>query len=227
MANLRHLSRTIVYYALVTPVDGRIGRAASDQRRQSIIDAALECFTTDGYEPTTVSDLRRRAHVTAGSLYHYFPGGKAEIAATVHLDCLRRYQEEFLPLLAAVGDDAQAGIRVGVRHHLEWITAHPQRARFLFSDHPHEVAVASRQPLGELNAAFFGAVGRWIDRHIAAGAIRPMPKQALYGLWVGPAQHVGRLLVTDQLRLPLQDTVEVLSDGAWRALRADTSPASS
>src|SRR5918995_1616828 len=117
-------------------------RAARNQRRQSIIEAALECFTTDGYEPTTVSDLRRRAHVTAGSLYHYFPGGKAEIAATVHLDCLRRYQEEFLPVLAAAGEDPEAGIRIGVRHHLEWIIAHPRRARFLFSDHPQEVAVA-------------------------------------------------------------------------------------
>ncbi|HET6918405.1 MAG TPA: TetR/AcrR family transcriptional regulator, partial [Jiangellaceae bacterium] len=220
------LSRTIVYYEMVTVVDGRVGKAASDRRRRSIIEAALECFTTDGYEPTTVSDLRRRAHVTAGSLYHYFPGGKAEIAATVHLDCLRRYQEEFLPVLAAAGDDPEAGIRVGVRHHLEWIIAHPQRARFLFSDHPQEVAVARRESLGELNAAFFAAVGRWIDRHITAGAIRPLPKQALYALWVGPAQHVGRQLVTDQLRLPLEDTIDVLSEGAWRALRADTSPAS-
>jgi len=205
----------------VSVVDGRVGKAASDRRRQSIIEAALECFTAAGYEATTVSEVRRRAHATAGSLYHYFPGGKAEIAAAVHLDCLHRYQEEFLPVLAGVGDDAEAGVRVGVRYHLEWIVAHPQRARFLFSDHPEEVAVGLRESLTGVNSAFFAAVGEWIDRQISAGAIRPLPKQALYALWVGPAQQVGRQLVTDQLRLRVSDTIDVLGEGAWRALRAD------
>ena len=206
----------------MTRVDGRVGRLASDQRRQSIVDAALECFTHDGYEATTVSELRRRGGVTTGSLYHYFPAGKTEIAAAVHVDCLRRYQADFIPVLAAVGDDAEAGIRVGVRYHLEWIVAHPQRARFLFSDHTEDVRVAVQDSLDALNAEFFATVGQWIDRQISAGAIRPLPKQALYALWVGPAQQVGRQLVGNKLRLRLDETIDVLGDGAWRALRTES-----
>ena len=209
----------------MTHVDGRVGKSASDQRRQSIVDAALECFTNDGYEATTVSGLRQRAGVTTGSLYHYFPAGKTEIAAAVHIDCLRRYQTDFIPVLAAAGDHAEAGIRVGVRYHLEWIVAHPQRARFLFSDHTDDVRAAVQDSLHALNAEFFSAVGQWIDRQINAGAIRPLPKQALYALWVGPAQQIGRQLVGNQLRLRLEDTIEVLGDGAWRALRTENSAA--
>ena len=203
-------------------VDGRVDRAASQRRRQSIVDAALECFTKAGYEATSVTDIRRRAGATTGSMYHYFPEGKAQIAAAVHVDCLRRYQEEFLPALEAAGEDAEAGVRAGVRFHLEWITANPKRARFLFSDHPQEVDIAVEGPLGQLNAPFFAAVGRWVDRCTKDGAIRRLPKQLLYALWVGPAHHVGRMVAAGQAPTRLQSTIDVLGDGAWRSLRADT-----
>lgn len=205
-------------------VDGRAGEAASDQRRRSILEAALEVFTTVGYQATTVAAIRQRARVTTGSLYHYFPGGKPTIAAAVHVDSLRQYQTEFLPVLAAVGDDAEAGIRAGVHYHLDWIEAHPKRARFLFSDQPQEVAAAIRQSVRELNAEFFAAIGDWIDRQIDAGAIRPLPERTLYALWVGPAQQIGRQLVSSQRQLRLRDTIDALSDGAWRAMRADPTP---
>jgi AcrR family transcriptional regulator len=206
----------------VEVVDGRVDRAASERRRQSIIDAALECFTEAGYEATTVADIRRRAGVTTGSLYHYLPAGKAQIAAAVHVDCLRRYQDEFLPALAAAGADAETGVRAGVRFHLEWIMANRQRARFLFTDHPLEVDVAVRGPLDELNAPFFAAVSRWVERWISDSAIRRLPKQLLYALWVGPAHHVGRLVVAGQSsQARLQSTIDMLGDGAWRSLRAD------
>jgi AcrR family transcriptional regulator len=208
----------------VALVDGRAGEAASEQRRRSILDAALDVFTTVGYQATTVAAIRQRARVTTGSLYHYFPGGKPAIAAAVHVDSLRQYQTEFLPVLAAIGDDAEAGIRAGVHYHLDWIEAHPKHARFLFSDQPQEVGAALRKSLRVLNAEFFAAIGDWIDRQIDAGAIRPLPKRTLYALWVGPAQQIGRQLLSSQRRLRLRDTIDALSEGAWRAMRADPTP---
>src|SRR5919106_12131 len=205
----------------VTVLDGRVGKAASDRRRQSILDAALERFTTVGYGPTTVAEIRQRARVTTGSLYHYFPRGKADVAAAVHLDCLRRYQDPFLPCLDAAGGDAESGVRGAVRYHLEWIAANPWRARFLFSERPAEVRDGLRGGLAALNRDFFARVGEWLDRHVAAGALRPLPAQALYALWIGPAQQVGRQLLDGDLRGPLDDAIDILGDGAWRALRRE------
>jgi AcrR family transcriptional regulator len=205
----------------VTVLDGRVGKAASDRRRQSILDAALERFTTVGYGPTTVAEIRQRARVTTGSLYHYFPRGKADVAAAVHLDCLRRYQDPFLPCLDAAGGDAESGVRGAVRYHLEWIAANPWRARFLFSERPAEVRDGLRGGLAALNRDFFARVGEWLDRHVAAGALRPLPAQALYALWIGPAQQVGRQLLDGDLRVPLDDAIDILGDGAWRALRRE------
>lgn len=208
----------------VSLVDGRTGEAASHRRRRSILDAALECFTTVGYEGTTLTAIRQRAQVTTGSLYHYFPGGKAEIAAAAHVESLRAYQTDFLPVLVGAGDDAEAGIRAGVRYHLDWIESHPKQARFLLADHPEEVGFALRESLRDVNAEFFATIEGWIDRHIEAGAIREMPKQVLYALWIGPAQEIGRRLVTGQPRLDLAATIDELSAGAWRAVKTGRPP---
>ena len=205
---------------MTTALDGRVGKAASDRRRQSILDAALACFTTAGYGPTTVAEVRQRARVTTGSLYHYFPRGKADVAAAVYRDCLRRYQDRFLPVLDSLAGDPETGVRGAVRYHIEWIAANPRRARFLFSEGPAEVRDGLRSGLAALNRDFFARVGGWLDRHVATGAIRPLPRQALYALWIGPAQHVGRQLLDGDLRMPLDEVIDILSDGAWRALRA-------
>ena len=34
---------------------------ATDQRKQAIRQAALDCFAAQGYEKTTMADIRRRA----------------------------------------------------------------------------------------------------------------------------------------------------------------------
>src|SRR5207248_9187409 len=133
--------------------------------------AALASFTENGYDRTTVGDIRTRARATTGTLYHYFPGGKAEIAAALHVDCLRRYQEGAGSFLDGLGDDAEAGIRGGVRYHLRWIAAHPDRARFLLSDRPTEVRDAMRPAMHHLNRRLFGRLVGLLVQQKAAGRV--------------------------------------------------------
>ena len=68
-------------------------RAASSRaRREAILDAALECFSTLGYEQTTLADIRAKAGASTGSIYHHF-GSKERIAADLYLDGVRQTQE--------------------------------------------------------------------------------------------------------------------------------------
>lgn len=41
-------------------------------KRQAIVDAAMELFTTVGYETTTISDVSKKAGVAVGTVYLYF-----------------------------------------------------------------------------------------------------------------------------------------------------------
>ncbi|HHV65074.1 MAG TPA: TetR/AcrR family transcriptional regulator [Peptococcaceae bacterium] len=41
--------------------------------REKILQAAKECFLTDGFAETTIADIAERANIGVGTLYNYFP----------------------------------------------------------------------------------------------------------------------------------------------------------
>jgi TetR/AcrR family transcriptional repressor of lmrAB and yxaGH operons len=55
----------------------------SDRSRVALIESAALLFRRQGYAATGVNQILEAANVKAGSLYHHFPDGKAELAAAV------------------------------------------------------------------------------------------------------------------------------------------------
>jgi TetR/AcrR family transcriptional regulator, lmrAB and yxaGH operons repressor len=53
---------------------------AVPRHRQPIVDAAVTLFRRQGYAGTGVNDIVDASGAPKGSLYHYFPAGKASIA---------------------------------------------------------------------------------------------------------------------------------------------------
>lgn len=62
-----------------------MARIAKDpqERRNEILDAAMELFHTKGYANTAVSDIVKKVGVAQGTFYYYFKS-KEEIAAAAH-----------------------------------------------------------------------------------------------------------------------------------------------
>lgn len=54
---------------------------ARSRHRQPIVNAAVRLFRRQGYAGTGLNDIVDESGAPKGSLYHYFPGGKASIAA--------------------------------------------------------------------------------------------------------------------------------------------------
>lgn len=52
--------------------------ALEQRRRTEILEAAARCFVAKGVHQTTVRDICAASRLSAGALYHYFPG-KADI----------------------------------------------------------------------------------------------------------------------------------------------------
>jgi AcrR family transcriptional regulator len=50
----------------------RFTDAQKESRRQEILDAALRCFSRDGFHNTTTGDIVRESGVSQGTLYLYF-----------------------------------------------------------------------------------------------------------------------------------------------------------
>lgn len=65
-----------------TPVLGRPVGANGEETRQRIIGAAMQCVAEVGYSRATIREIARKANMTSGSLYHYFPNKTELIKAT-------------------------------------------------------------------------------------------------------------------------------------------------
>jgi AcrR family transcriptional regulator len=181
-------------------------------RKQEILDAALRGFAEKGLAGTTVEEVRKRSGASVGSIYHHF-GDKEGIAAALFVATVRDYQGGLLAVLAA-GDDAERTVQALVRHHLRWVAADRDRARFLLSGRPPRAA----GEIAQLNRRAFAATSRWLDEQVAAGQIRPIPFELFYAVLIGPAQEFCRYWLDGRMRTPLRTAERELAAAAWRAL---------
>lgn len=77
--------------------------------RSDVLPLLGEAFREHGYEGASLSVITKQTGLGRGSLYHFFPGGKAEMAAAVLEDIDAWFEREiFAPLCSEA--DAQAAI---------------------------------------------------------------------------------------------------------------------
>ena len=185
-------------------------------RRREILRAALQLFIEQGIAATTVEQIRAESGASTGSIYHLF-GGKAAIAGAVYAECLRSYQEAFVEVLDRT-EDAENGIKEVVRFQAAWCRRNPLMARFLFT--LRDVATIAAAPPDSVaaNARFFDAVGSWWRTHAHYGRLRRLTVQQSYALWLGPVMELTRHWLTRGGPEPSEEDLEVLADGAWRAV---------
>lgn len=141
----------------------------AEERRGQLIDTALALFASEGMEDATIKRLAQAAGVAPGLIYHYFPDKEALLVAVVE-------RHSFLPLLRALlvaaGDHPpQAVLRTLSTDFLAVLTTHAPIVRIFIREaqtHPH-VAAAWAALVAEGTALLTG----YLDRQIAAGALRP------------------------------------------------------
>jgi AcrR family transcriptional regulator len=85
----------------------KITEAQRETRRQQILEAALRCFSRDGFHNTTTADIVRESGVSQGTLYLYF-ATKDEIIVALAYD--RHQGEAFLNAMAQSEQDPIAGL---------------------------------------------------------------------------------------------------------------------
>ncbi|MBB4237457.1 TetR family transcriptional regulator [Rhizobium esperanzae] len=75
--------------------------------RADIVPLLAEIFREFGYEGTSLSRITERTGIGKGSLYHFFPGGKEEMAAAVLADVDSWFEQTIYQPLRT-GDPRQA-----------------------------------------------------------------------------------------------------------------------
>jgi AcrR family transcriptional regulator len=189
--------------------------ASTVSTAEQILAAAQALFLAQGFEATSMEQVRVKAGVSNGSLYHHCPT-KAHLGRALYEAALADYHAA---LLKAIGEavPAEDGVRGLVLAHIAWVVKQPQRARVL-----HELrrttAIAGAEPdWGALNAEAFATLRRWVGGRQAEGELQPMP----FGVWLAlvfapvlqlsPAWARDGKPVAPKLRA-------LLADAAWAAV---------
>src|SRR4051812_42511020 len=121
---------------------------ARKAHKRLVMACALDCFERDGLDAATIEQIRARADSSVGSIYHHF-GNKDGLVAALFFAALDDQAALVAPRIAAARS-AREAVEASVRAYLEWVSAQPRFARFVYraraavASGPHATALAER-----------------------------------------------------------------------------------
>ena len=145
---------------------------ATAKRRRHILDAAVMCFLEQGYHQTGVRDIAKRANVSLGNLYNYFPGKHDVLVEIAMLE-----RDELQPFLKTLSKSSPTPVILE-----KFVTAY---ARYLAKTENVILSIeitneAIRQP--DIAALFLGnrqdlidALAKVLTRGMQEGDLRALP----------------------------------------------------
>ena len=184
-----------------------------ENRRQEILDAALEVFLERGFDSATMAAIRERSGASTGSIYHFF-NGKADMAAA--LLTIATSQWSLQSQAAGLVDDPEQAIKASVAGFLSWGQANPRL--FAFMD---DLLARSRfsqdfTPVGDLIDAGRKAASDAYAAWAQAKVVRDLPWNVAYALIMGPAYTILRNIAGSAID---QSDVAEIVQSAWLSVR--------
>jgi len=187
--------------------------------REDLLAAGLAVFERDGFDGATVAAIRKRAHASNGSFFHFF-ASKRELAGTLFLETLASYHAAILAQVVS-GLTAREGIERLIRAHLDWVVERRREARYLFEISRGDWTEELRDKQRALNARFAEGIARWRAPLVASGELLPLPTAVFASQVIGPAQIFCRAYLSGREHGDPRLHADQLIACAIRALVAD------
>lgn len=186
--------------------------------RQALIDGAASLFLEFGFDAVSMNQVRLKAGVSNGSLYHHFPT-KAHLARSIYMSALKDYQE-YMSVGIDAATSARDGVRALVTRHIAWVVDSPLRAIVLDRLRPFTAIDGVDPDWQSANAEPFARLKSWIALQVARGDLQKLPFDAWMAMVLGPCMQL-----TPRWAVQTPPYVEprvrsALADAAWFAVRA-------
>ncbi|MDR3416136.1 MAG: TetR/AcrR family transcriptional regulator [Nevskia sp.] len=186
-------------------------------RRSAILMTALQCFNQNGIEATPIDEIGRRAGASVGSIYYHF-SSKEGIAIALLAEGLRGNLLQLEKRLRKAGT-AQQGVRIVVESLIDWISANPEWARFIYTVSSSRLAQTGRAQLQEVNDHYAKVVGDFFGPHFKAGTLRRLPPDCVPSLVLGPVHDYARRWLNGQVSSDITEHAGLFASAAWNAVR--------
>jgi AcrR family transcriptional regulator len=163
----------------------KISQAQRDARERQILDAALACFSENGFHQTGMADIVKRSGLSHGAVYLYFRS-KDDIIEALAID--RHRQEAILSAVTDHVEDPIAALRALVRAYARWLSDPDAEQTRRVSVNGWSEALRSKRVLA-------GVIeGIDVPRHMIAGLIERAQSKDLWSRDASP-DAIARTLV--------------------------------
>lgn len=195
-----------------TRTDGR-------QRREAILDAALECFAKRGVVGTGIEEIRKRAKASPSSVYHLF-GGLEEILLALLERTFERLFEHIAAQVTATRT-ARSAVEALVSAHVDWVLSHPTEARVMYQAMTLESSRKVTAPLAKRKAELLVPIVSHLGAFIAKGTLPAWSPLVFDVVVLGTAHEACRRFLAGA---PLEEAWlrTALPEMAWAAVRRTT-----
>jgi len=187
-------------------------RLPAAERRQQLLDVALETFSRHGFHQTSMNDIADNAGVTKPVLYQHF-GSKRALFLELLRELGGRLRHEVANATAQAAGPRQQ-VENGMAAYFRWVEAHRAGFAILFDGEtrrdPEFLAEAARveQDIADAIASLIVVDGLDEERR----------RLMAYGI-VGLAERTCRYWLTQSVDLTPDELADQVADLAWAGLR--------
>jgi AcrR family transcriptional regulator len=189
-------------------------RLTGDERRESILEAALGCFLEKGYIATTINDIREASGATTGSIYHFFDG-KGALAMALLEDAIAGWSGES----QSSSEAPEAVIKASAGGLVTWGLKNPELFRFMDEIRTLAVTAPEFAAIADTLAEGQGSAQAAYSKFVKARKVKDIPWPAAHSLILGPAYNYLRLATAGRARVAAKRAAEIMADAAWAAVK--------
>ncbi len=194
---------------------GRV--AATRARKDSVLKAALACFSEHGIDHTTIHQIQARAKCSIGSLYHHF-GSKEGIAEELFLEGVQKLNRSMLEEIRSAAN-ARESVYAVVSAYCDWSTRNRDLARYLHS-RDIDFSEQARKRLREIHHSYITAVFSWFAPFVAEGQMRVLPVETYVPLISGATQEYVRRWLSGHHDKGPEEVKALFAEAAWNAVKS-------
>lgn len=190
----------------------------STSTRDRFLGAATGLFRRQGYSGTGLKQIVAESGAPLGSLYHFFPGGKQDLALQAMSHTAERYQRLFDRVFAETADIGQATIKW-----FHWAARALEDSDFADGCPIGTVAceiASSNEALRQASQAVFDSWRSRVAAELVGAGVAPARARRLATFAVASLEGAIMLGRTQRSTQPLGDTGRVVAE----TLRSATRP---
>ncbi|MEP7241632.1 MAG: TetR/AcrR family transcriptional regulator [Devosia sp.] len=190
-------------------------RLTGDERRESILEAALGCFLEKGYIATTINDIREASGATTGSIYHFFDG-KGALAMALLDDAVEGWSGES----QASSETAEAVVKASASGLVSWGMKNPELFRFMDEIRTLSATAPEFAAIADTLAEGQGSAAASYSKFIKSRKVKDLPWPVAHSMILGPAYNFLRLATTGRARVAAKRAADLIADAAWASVKA-------